>query len=284
MSDIIPIAIIGDGLHARALKDHAAPLGRFSIRSDWREPDVRAVAALGAPGAQANDIAAALRGSRVVLCPPPPDRDVANLARLKGEKLIVAGEIAYSEAGARAIEMIRAAEFGPLRSLYLAIRQPRAHAGGDVLDDLGWEALDFVLSVAQPQRVHATTATLFGGRTHDSAVILMRTEDAAVITIELSRCLPPTLPASGLGEVEIEAMGAHQSIHLQPQATSVSVYRDAGVSSAPWLDAPIIRMLRTVAAVVDGATPEDPLPRQQAALATMTAIRASLNATDAVTL
>jgi predicted dehydrogenase len=180
--------------------------------------------------------------------------------------------------------MIRAPEFGPLRSLYVAIRQPRVHARGDVLDDLGWEALDFVLSVAKPVRVHATTATLFGGDAPDTAIIHMRTEGEAVITIELSRCLPPTLPASGLGEVEIEVMGAHQSVHLQPQATSVHVYRDSGVSKAPWLDAPIIRMLRTIAAVVDGAAPDDPLPRQRALLATMTAIRASLNATETVTL
>jgi len=275
MNGVIPIAVIGDGPHARALKDHAAPLGRFSIRPDWRDPDVRAVLALGAP---TDDIAAALRAGRVVLCPPP----VTDLLRIANGKLIVAGEIAYSEAGARAIEMIRSSEFGPLRSLYVAIRQPRAN-GGDVLDELGWEALDFVLSVAKPQRVHATTATLFGGAAPDTVVILMRTQDDAVITIELSRCLPPTLPAPGLGEVEIEAMGARQSIHLQPHATSVSVYRDSGIGTAPWLDAPIIRMLRTIAAVVDGgATPDDPFPRQQAALATMTALRASLNASEAI--
>jgi hypothetical protein len=263
MNGVIPIAIIGDGAHARALRDHAAPLGRFSIRPDWRDAEVRAVLAVGAPGTQTDDIAAALRAGRVVLC--------------------AAGEIAHSEAGARAIETIRAPEFGPLRSLYLAIRQPRADAGGEVLEDLGWEALDFVLSVAKPVRVHGKTARLFGAAP-DTAVILMRTEDDAVITIELSRCLPPTLPAPGLGEVEIEAMGARQSIHLEPQATSVRVYRDSGVSAAPWLDAPIIRLLRTVAAVVDGATPDDPLPRQRALLATMTAVRASLNALEAVTL
>jgi hypothetical protein len=276
MNGVIPIAIIGDGPHARTLKDHAAPLGRFVIRPDWRDAEVRAVLALDA---QVDDIAAALRAGHVVLCPPA----VADLPRIAGGKLIVAGEITYSEAGARAIEMIRAPGFGPLRSLYVAIRQPRAHAG-DVLDELGWEALDFVLSVAEPQRVHATAATLFGGAAPDTAVILMQTEDDAVITIELSRCLPPTLPAAGLGEIEVEAMGARQSIHLQPHATSVTVYRDTGIVTAPWLDAPIIRMLRTFAAVVDGATPDDPFPRQQAALATMTAIRASLNTAEAIPL
>ncbi len=282
MNSIIPIAILGDGPHARALQNHAAPFGRFSVRPDWRDAEVRAVLALGAPGTQVEEIIAALRAGRVVLCAPPTTRDARDLARIEsGGKLIVAGEIANSEAGSRAVELIRAPDFGPLRSLYVAIRQPRARAG-DVLDDLGWEALDFVLSVAKPHRVHATVGTLFGGTASDTAVILMRTEDDAVVTIELSRCLPPTLPAPGLGEVEIEALGACQSIHLEPHATSVRTYRDTGVSMAPWLDAPITRMLRTVAAVVDGAAIDDPLLRQRALLATMTAIRASIGTKEAI--
>src|SRR5215472_17448019 len=144
MNGVIPIAILGDGPHARALHDHAAPLGRFSVRPDWRDAEV--LLAFGAPGTQVDDIAVALRAGRVVLCAPPVARD---LARIPGGKLIVAGDVAYSEVGSRAIELIRAPEFGPLRSLYIAIRHARG--GGDVLEDLAWEALDFVLSVAKPK-------------------------------------------------------------------------------------------------------------------------------------
>jgi predicted dehydrogenase len=270
MNSIIPIAILGDGPHARALKDHAAPIGRFAIRPDWRDADVSVLLALGVPGTQRDDIAAALRAGRVVLTSPSAD-----LPHVDGGKLIVAGEIAYSEAGSRAIELIRAPEFGPLRSLYMAIRQSRAQSG-DLLEDIGWEALNFVLAVAKPKRVHATAGAVFGGRARDTAVIIMRTENDAVITIELSRCLPPTLPAPGLGEVEIEALGANQSIHVEPHATSVRTYRETSINAAPWLDAPILRMLRTVAAVVDGAPP----PPQRDPSATMTAIRGSVGAAE----
>lgn len=181
--------------------------------------------------------------------------------------------------------MIRAAEFGALRSLYVAIRQPRRPADIDVLQDVGWEALDFVLSVttARLRHVHATGAALFGGSAYDTAAMQLRTTEDAVITIELSRCLPASLPAPGLGEVEIEAIGAQQSVRLEPYATSVGIFRDNGVSAVPWLDAPVIRMLREVAAAVDGAAPaEDAVQRQRDALAAMTAIRASMGAAEAV--
>jgi predicted dehydrogenase len=290
MNEIIPLAIAGDGPHSRALAAHAAPLGRFSIRSDWHDKEVRAVLVLTAPPERTELVIAALRAGRVVLCSPPAALDAVALERIAaareegGGKLIIGGEVAYTEAGARAIEAILAPEFGVLRSLYVAIRQPRVRSGGDVLHDLGWEALDFVLSVTQTRlrRVHATAAALFGGAAQDTIVILMRSADDVVITMELSRCLPDTLPAAGLGEVEVEAIGARQSVRLEPHATSIRICRDSGVSVAPWLDAPVLRMLRAVAAAADGALPDDPLPRQRDALAAMTAIRASIGAAEAV--
>ena len=286
MNNPIPFGVIGAGRHAQALTDHAAPLGRFVLGRP--EADWRAVLVLGDPAQRAARVIESLRAERVVICPPPLAMTATELDRIAAArgKLLICGELAHTEAGLRAVQLIRAAEFGPLRSLYLSIRQQRRQSDADVLDELGWEALDFVLAVAGSgvRHVHATSATLFGSaRAPDSAVILLRTQQDAVVTIELSRCLPATLPAPGLGEIEIEAIGAHQSVLIEPHATAVRIYGDQAVAAAPWLDAPVIAMLRQAAALIDGAKPEfDPLQRQRQALATMTAIRASIGAAQAV--
>ncbi len=187
MNRIIPIAILGDGPHARALQDHAAPIGRFAIRPDWK--DAEAVLALGAAGAQVDDIAAALRAGRIVLCSPPVARDISDLARIGSGTLIVAGEIASSEAGSRALELIRAPEFGRLNSLYVAIRRPRG-AGADVLDEIGWEAPRFRAVGSQARtRAHDSRRTI-RRRALTTAVILMQTEDDAV-NLHRTFPLPP---------------------------------------------------------------------------------------------
>ncbi len=268
----IRLAVLGEGPARDALRAHAAPLGRIRLVADNED----AVLVLGSPKSRAALVAGALAAGRIVLCPPPAARNAAELALIQsaqrqgGGKLLPAGEIAHSEAGRRALAAIRAAEFGPLRALYLSIRQPRG-GNGDVLAALGWEALDFVFA-AMPgnfERVRINAGTLFGAA-RDTAVLLLRRTDEVVATVELSRCLPESLPAPGLGEVEIEAMGAAQSIHALPLAAAVRVHRDDGVRLAPWLDAPVLGMLRTLeAAMDDPRTAGDGVARAARAVAVM---------------
>ena len=256
MSRPIHLAVIGDGRLATELRTHGAPLGRIRL-VDAGARDAQAVLVDLPPGERLAAVLAALRGGRIVLCPPPVALDAAALAAIDaaqtrgGGFLLPAGEIAHGPAGSRGLAAMAAPEFGALRSLYLAIRQPRG-TGEDVLETLLPEALDMVLA-AMPERftsVRVNSAALFGAA-RDTAVILLRSETDVVVTIELSRCLPPGLPAPGLGEVEIDAMGARQSVRIVPHASAVRIHRDDGVAVAPWQDSPALAMLRAVVARFD---------------------------------
>ncbi len=254
----IRLAVLGEGRAKDALRAHGAPLGRVRLV----EGEADAVLVLGPAEGRAATVAAALAAGRIVLCPPPVARDAGELQLLRaaqrqgGGRLLPAGEIAHSEAGRRALAAIRSEEFGALRSLYVSIRQARG-GDGDVLDVLGWESLDFVLAAmpGEIERVRLNAGALFGAA-RDTAVLLLRGADEVVATVELSRCLPASLAAPGLGEVEIEAMGAAQSVHAVPLAAAVRVHRDDGVRHAPWLDAPVLGMLRMLEAAMDSATPD----------------------------
>lgn len=268
---LISLAVLGDGAMARTLRDHGAPFGR--IRLVGASDTASAVLIDLPPGARPAAVVAALRAGAVVLCPPPVARTAAELeamvaaARAGGGRLLPAGEIMHSAAGRHGFSAIASPDFGALRSLYLAIRQARG-LGGDVLDALVPEALDAVLSVAPGPivSVRVNAGALFGAE-RDSAVILLRSAAGVVVTIELSRCLPPTLPAPGLGEVEIDAVGAHQAVRIVPLAGAVRIHRDDGTALVPWLDAPVLAMLATLEAAVDfpDAAP-DGLARAAAAL------------------
>jgi hypothetical protein len=278
MSGSIDVGVIGTGAFARALIDHRAPLGRVRIAAD---PDLPVVIVLEAPERRAAIVAAALAAGKIVVCPPPAAMTGAEMAAIDaaaasgGGRLLIAGEIAQSEAGRRGLAAMLAPEFGALRSMYLAIRQPRG-GDGDVIAALGWEAADFIVAAIpggfSPVRVNA--GALFGSA-RDTAVILLRSAANAVVTVELSRCLPPSLAAPGLGEVEIDAMGAAQAVRITPLASAVQIHRDDGRDLVPWLNAPAFNMLRTIETAVD-----DPgfdgggLDRARRSLALMMAILA----------
>lgn len=256
----IPVALVGDGPHAQALRGHQGPLGRVSLVADvpdgapWQEavadPAVRAVLAFGAEAAQV--ASAALSAGKIAVCGLELARDAAAVAALPPGVLLCGGEIVHGEATRRALAVMAEPEFGPLRSLYLAIRQPRGMLG-DVIEALGPEALDAVLAAIPDEivQVRVNAGALFGAE-RDSAVILLRSASDVVVTIELSRCLPPSLPAPGLGEVEIEAMGAKQAVRAVPHAGAVRIHRDDGSAAVPWLNAPVLDLLRGLENPVDG--------------------------------
>jgi hypothetical protein len=256
----IPVALVGDGPHAQALRGHQGPLGRVSLVADlpdgapWQaavaNPAVRAVLAFGAEAAQV--ASAALLAGKIAVCGPELARDAAAVAALPPGILLCGGEIVHGEATRRALAAMADPEFGPLRSLYLAIRQPRGMPG-DVIEALGPEALEAVLAAIPDEivQVRVNAGALFGAE-RDSAVILLRSASDVVVTIELARCLPPSLPAPGLGEVEIEAMGAKQAVRAVPHAGAVRIHRDTGSAAVPWLNAPVLDLLRGLEAPVDG--------------------------------
>jgi hypothetical protein len=256
----IPVALVGDGPHAQALRGHQGPLGRVSLVADlpdgapWQaavaNPAVRAVLAFGAEAAQV--ASAALSAGKIAVCGPELARDAAVVAALPPGILLCGGEIVHGEATRRALAVMADPAFGPLRSLYLAIRQPRGMPG-DVIEALGPEALDAVLAAIPDEivQVRVNAGALFGAE-RDSAVILLRSASDVVVTIELARCLPPSLPAPGLGEVEIEAMGAKQAVRAVPHAGAVRIHRDDGSAAVPWLNAPVLDLLRGLEAPVDG--------------------------------
>ena len=250
MNAPIGLTVLGRGALSAPLFNHGAPLGRIRLV----EHDAQAVLIDLPPAERVAAVVPALAAGQFVLCPPPVAFTPADLAAISdariagGGVLLPAGELAHCEAGRRGLAAIAAPTFGPLRTLYLAIRQPRG-SGGDVLADLLPEALDTVLALLPgPFSTFRVNAGALFVEARDTAVILLRSAGDVVVTLELSRCLPPTLPAPGLGDVEIDAMGAAQAVRIVPNASALRIYRDDGLSAAPWLDAPVLAMLRALEA------------------------------------
>ena len=271
---MIALGIIGDGAQARALLDHQAPLGRFRLsglaagRGDgtapappWQEvaadPAIAALLVDLPGGGEFEVVRAGLAAGKIVVCSPAPARSGEDLARLReamiqgGGTMLPCGELTHGEAARRGLAAMSDPAFGRITSIYLAIRQPRGP--GDVIADLAPEVAGFVAAAIKDDfsTVRVNAGRLFGPE-RDSAVILMRSAGGAVVTVELSRCLPASLPAPGLGEVEIEAIGTGQAVRVTPLDSAVRIHRDDGCAVRPWLNAPVLEMLRDVAAVVDG--------------------------------
>ena len=273
---MIALGVIGHGRYAQALRDHEAPLGRVHVSAcaaavdgsdsdqvsafaewagvamrSWQsvasDPDLPALLVLGPAATRAEVVAMGLARGKIVLCP-----GASGIASPQGTGVLLGGgEITHSTAGRHGLQAMQAPGFGAMRSLYLSIHQPRG-GQGCVIEALGAEALDFVLrAVPGPfSRVRVTRGHLFGTDC-DTAVLLLRSESDVVVTIELARCLPASLPAPGLGEVEIDAMGAAQSVRITPAASAVQVHTDTGRQALPWQDAPILAMLHDIERAVD---------------------------------
>lgn len=237
---------------------------------DWealvRDPALPAVLILSETAGAAVAAEAALGAGKIVFGAVPSATRPEEVNRLAGAAaggrgvLLVGGTIRHSPSGREALRLIEAGELGPLHSLFASVKLPAAGNGDRsaaaqpaVLEDAGWDLLDFIVAAtaARPSRVHAHLDALFGSVAPDTAVCIIRFEDDLIATIEIARCLPPSIPAAADGEVEIEVIGGRQAIRLQPGATAVRVHR-SGTALRPWLDAPVISMLDALAAAAGG--------------------------------
>lgn len=232
------IAVAGDGRHARALAGHGAALGGIEVVAPGEAEAVLVF----------DDLAvaeAALRAGRKVLCGPFVSRTAGDVARLAafGGVVLPGGEIAHSEAGRRGLAAIRDPGFGAVKSMFVAIRGRRGAAGA-VLEMLA-EAVDFVLEVAPGpfSAIRVNPGALFGAEV-DTYVLVLRCAEDVVASIEVSACLPEGLVLPGLGEIEVEVMGAEGSVRILPGADAVQVWSDAGLRLVPWLNAPVLEMIR----------------------------------------
>jgi predicted dehydrogenase len=311
----IPLGLIGAGVHAEELLHHAAPLegmqvvrcapdgaaGRdrsaelaryfgASFAPEWRsvaeDPHLPVVLVLGAVEMRTQIVIAALRVGKVVLCPFPAARDAVGLAavsaaRTQGRGILLSlGEIAGTAAGMHVLAALRDERLGTPHSIWAASRSRRGEAVGQgVLEQHGWQVLDFLLAARRDPvlRVHVTLGHLFEpGPQEDTAVILLRFEQGLVATIELSRCLPPSMPVPAMGEVEIEVIGAQGVVRIEPYNTGLRVYGDGDVSNHAWVDGSLVRTLPQVAeAVQNGTSDESGLERAGRAIAIMGMIAAS---------
>jgi predicted dehydrogenase len=231
-------------------------------------------------------VEAALSAGKVVGCPVPvatrgDDLDrLAAAAEMGRGVLLSGGALRHTPAGKSALGMIARGELGILHSAYAAARFPSgdgAERGAGVLDDAGWEIFDFLLSIvpAPVQRVHAQTGALFQSRSEDTAVLILRFANDLIATIELSRCLPPSLATTAMGEVELEVIGSQQAVRLEPYATSLRLFRTDAVPR-PWVDDPVLSMVHQVVGVATGeVAPVDGITPLRRALALMTQARAA---------
>jgi predicted dehydrogenase len=241
----------------------ASAVREFAARSDvpyareWeavaRDPDLRAVLVLGEAGSATAAAEAALGAGKTVFCAVPAATRAEEANRLAGGAsggrggFLTGGTVRLSPAGRAALGLIRGPEFGAIHSVFASLRLP-APGNGDrlsgaqraVLEDAGWDLLDFVAAAvpAQPSRVHAYVDALFGPAALDTAVCIIRYDNDVIATIDVSRCLPSSLAASPDGDAEVEVIGAREAVRLEPGATAMRVH-GVGTVLRPWVDAPV---------------------------------------------
>jgi predicted dehydrogenase len=277
-----------------AVREFAARIDAPFAR-EWeavaRDPELRAVLVLGEAGSASAAAEAALGAGKAVFCAIPAATRMEDVNRLEGAAtggraiLLAGGTVRLSPAGRAALGLIRDGTLGPLHSVFASLRLPLSGNGDRlsgtqraVLDDAGWDLLDFIAAAipAPPSRVNAHVEPLFGAGALDTAVCIIRFEDDVIATLDVARCLPPSLAAPPDGDVEVELIGAREAVRLQPAAGAVRVYA-AGPALRPWVDAPVIEMLAELAAAATngGAASGDGIANVRRAMELMDGIRAA---------
>jgi predicted dehydrogenase len=269
------------------------------VAASWRQAaagDADAVFVGGPRAGRAEAVTAALGAGKAVLCPPPVALDAASWAEVEaarrstGAVLLVLSDLAAGLPGRRALASVQAGELGRLHAVFLASRTGRDGAtdGSDVLDELGWEALDYLAAcVGAPcERVCATGGSLFGAGTGTDTVLAnLRFAGETIGTLELARSLPAALAAAG-PEVEVELAGTEAALRVEPYKRTVEVFGpepQPGARRRHWPAHAVAAMLEDLRSALEGG-PADPdaLTRQREVLAMHAALRASLQHRDVV--
>lgn len=309
----VPVGVIGAGRRASALAQYEAPLraarivrwapspcGRDRSRAaayaeqsgatfapDWKalaaDRSIPAVLVASDDPSRMMALEAALSTGKVVGSFVPVATDATELDRLssalsRGGVLVPAGTLRHTPAGKRALRIAAQGDLGTLHSVYAAFRFPRpqqAEHGPPILEHAGWEAFDFLLSLtpAEVRRVHAHSTALFGSGSDDTAVLTVRFEDGVIASIELSRCLPPAIPAAPDGDIEVEVIGSRQAIRVLPGAAAVRLFND-GAALHPWVEDAVISLVEEIAAIASGgAARTEGLAQLRRAVRIMDAVR-----------
>lgn len=289
MTSPVAVGVIGVGRRASSLSEYAAPLsgaviaaiapgprGRdrtaaaglarhlgAAFRREWEsvatDPAVGVVLIEDARAAAAET---ALAAGKIVVCPGPPARILETLERLSAAAkrgrgaLLAAGEIRYTPAGSRAVAIAAEGGLGVLHSIYAAVRLPvleRPDGEGTILERAGWDVLDTVCAAVprRPARVSATVTGLFGGAA-DTAVVIAWLGDDTIVTVELSSCLPASIPTVAQGEVEIEMIGSREALRIEPYKTAVRFHGQRDSVLLPWIDDPVLSMLHEAISAARG--------------------------------
>jgi predicted dehydrogenase len=226
-----------------------------------------------------------------VLCPLPAalthgEWDEIEAAQAAtGAPLLTPTDLSCTIAGREALTRVQSGQLGALHAIYCAARSLRpAHPAADVLTQLGWEVLDFVLACteAQPVRVYAAAGQLFGGGAPDAVLITLRFADGMIATVEVAQSLPEDF-AGPSPEVEIDITGTTGALRVEPYRPAVAVHAGERASSRAWQTPPVAAMLSRLQRALE----EDPaeaalLRRNRTLLTVMAAIRQSLAQGNAV--
>ena len=244
-----PLASANRELEALARRTGARLMG------SWREllaaSDVDAVLLLVPPPRRPELVRAAIEAGCAVLCPAPLAPDAHQLRALAQAiadaqaVVVTAGVLAHTPAGRNALEVLASGTVGRIESAFAAVRwhahdahAGSAHAG---LPDAAWDVLDFVLEAldAPVSRVYAHAARLFeSGNPHDTVVSIMRFASGTVFSFEAAACLPPVLTIPDAGEIELELIGAHEALRIEPFQTAVSVALTSAQEGVPLTSTP----------------------------------------------
>ncbi|HLW60766.1 MAG TPA: Gfo/Idh/MocA family oxidoreductase [bacterium] len=257
---------------------------------DWqtlaRDPSLPAVLVLSSDPEKGRAVEAALAAGKVVLCPVPAATRADDLDRLAAAEgrghaaLISGGALRHTHAGRTALRLVADGALGTLHSAYAAVRLPRddrAHPRRAVLEEAAWEVFDVLLTAtpARVRRVHAWSGALFEAGVDDTAVSIIRFEDDLIATIELSRCLPASVPSLAVGEVELEIIGSRQAVRLEPYAAALGLLT-SDAALLPWVDDPVLFMIQEVVdAVASGGGRTGAVPHLRRVAALMDTVRAA---------
>jgi predicted dehydrogenase len=282
----------GGGTQDRAAASALAERLGVPFAAEWEavaaDPGLPGILVLTRDPARPAIVAAALSAGKVVVCPVPAAEHTDDLGRIAdarrrgGGALLAAGALRYTSSGRTALRTLADGGLGALQTVYVAARLPRPDVAPDprgVLDRLGWEVADFLVAAAGTPvvRVQALAGSVFdGGAEPDTVVLLIRFGGDVLATVELSRCLPRSLPVS-VADVEIELVGTGDAMHVDPFRAAVRVYRDDGSTPYPWVDAPVVSMIAEMpAAIEQPAAVPDVLPGLERTLHVMDAARGAI--------